>query len=33
MSTLMRHSSGFGWDSNGKTFTAPEEVWKDYLKV
>ncbi|WJX85324.1 hypothetical protein P8452_67795 [Trifolium repens] len=32
MSTLMRHNSGFGWDSIAKTFTAPEEVWKDYLK-
>jgi hypothetical protein len=33
MSTLMRHNSGFGWDSIAKTVTAPEEVWKDYLKV
>ncbi|XP_045802185.1 uncharacterized protein At2g29880-like [Trifolium pratense] len=32
MSTLMRHNSGFGWDSITKTFTATEEVWKDYLK-
>ncbi|WJX57872.1 hypothetical protein P8452_43385 [Trifolium repens] len=32
MSTLMRHNSGFGWDSIAKTVTAPEEVWKDYLK-
>ncbi|XP_045825029.1 uncharacterized protein At2g29880-like [Trifolium pratense] len=32
MSTLMRHNSGFGWDSIAKTFTATEEVWKDYLK-
>ncbi|GAU26488.1 hypothetical protein TSUD_294570 [Trifolium subterraneum] len=32
MSTLMRHNSGFGWDSITKTFTAPEEVWTDYLK-
>ncbi|KZV50786.1 hypothetical protein F511_11563 [Dorcoceras hygrometricum] len=29
---LMRHNSGFGWDSNTKKFTAAEEVWEDYLK-
>ncbi|KAL5135061.1 Uncharacterized protein HKD37_03G008058 [Glycine soja] len=32
MSTLMRNNSGFGWDPIGKTFTAHEDVWKDYLK-
>ncbi|KAL6286206.1 hypothetical protein ACE6H2_010596 [Prunus campanulata] len=29
---LMRHSSGFGWDSVSKKFTATEEVWQDYFK-
>ncbi|RZC29463.1 hypothetical protein D0Y65_001157 [Glycine soja] len=33
MSTLMRNNSGFGWDPIGKTFTAHEDVWKDYLKI
>ncbi|KAG5143475.1 hypothetical protein JHK82_019170 [Glycine max] len=33
MSTLMRNNSGFGWDPIGKTFTAHEDVWKDYLKL
>ncbi|CAL2257746.1 unnamed protein product [Prunus armeniaca] len=33
MSTLMRNNSGFGWDSIAKTFTASDEVWKDYLKI
>ncbi|CAL2265412.1 unnamed protein product [Prunus armeniaca] len=28
----MRHSSGFGWDSISKKFTATEEVWQDYFK-
>ncbi|RZB57589.1 La protein 1 isoform B [Glycine soja] len=32
MSTLMRNNSGFGWDPIEKTFTAHEDVWKDYLK-
>ncbi|KAM7483020.1 hypothetical protein LguiB_007603 [Lonicera macranthoides] len=32
MSTLMRNNSGFGWDPIAKTFTASDEVWKDYLK-
>ncbi|KAG5010085.1 hypothetical protein JHK87_018600 [Glycine soja] len=32
MLTLMRNNSGFGWDPIGKTFTAHEDVWKDYLK-
>ncbi|CAL2242860.1 unnamed protein product [Prunus armeniaca] len=32
MSMLMRNNSGFGWDPIAKTFTASEEVWKDYLK-
>ncbi|CAH9126248.1 unnamed protein product, partial [Cuscuta epithymum] len=31
-SQLMRHNSGFGWDSITKKFTASEEVWSDYLK-
>ncbi|XP_004305705.1 PREDICTED: uncharacterized protein At2g29880-like [Fragaria vesca subsp. vesca] len=29
---LMRHNSGFGWDPITKRFTAPDEVWADYLK-
>ncbi|KAG6496702.1 hypothetical protein ZIOFF_044572 [Zingiber officinale] len=29
---LMRHSSGFGWDSMTKKFTASDEVWEDYFK-
>ncbi|XP_020411486.1 uncharacterized protein At2g29880 [Prunus persica] len=29
---LMHHSSGFGWDSVSKKFTAIEEVWQDYFK-
>ncbi|CAL9026291.1 unnamed protein product [Prunus brigantina] len=33
MSMLMRNNSGFGWDPIAKTFTASEEVWKDYLKI
>ncbi|KAH1190928.1 Uncharacterized protein GmHk_20G058349 [Glycine max] len=33
MSTLMRNNSSFGWDPIGKTFTAHEDVWKDYLKT
>lgn len=32
-STLMRFNSGFGYDSNTKRFTAPNEVWDEYLKV
>ncbi|CAL8157105.1 unnamed protein product [Prunus armeniaca] len=32
MSTLMCNNSGFGWDPITKTFTASDEVWKDYLK-
>ncbi|KAG6481602.1 hypothetical protein ZIOFF_058206 [Zingiber officinale] len=28
----MRHSSGFGWDSMTKKFTASDEVWEDYFK-
>ncbi|KAJ8529233.1 hypothetical protein K7X08_036068 [Anisodus acutangulus] len=32
MYTLMRNNSGFGWDPIAKTFTASDEVWKDYLK-
>ncbi|ONH95470.1 hypothetical protein PRUPE_7G073100 [Prunus persica] len=31
-SQLMRHNSGFGWDSTTKKFTAPEEIWEDYFK-
>lgn len=30
---LLRFSSGFGWDSTTKRFTAPKEVWAEYLKV
>lgn len=30
---LLRCSSGFGWDPNTKRFTAPDEVWTNYLKV
>ncbi|XP_042436839.1 uncharacterized protein At2g29880-like [Zingiber officinale] len=29
---LMRHSSGFGWDSMTKKFTVSDEVWEDYFK-
>ncbi|XP_073053799.1 uncharacterized protein At2g29880-like [Primulina eburnea] len=29
---LMRHNSGFGWDSVTKKFTAKDEVWDDYFK-
>ncbi|KAM5571281.1 hypothetical protein ABKV19_011738 [Rosa sericea] len=32
-STLMRFSSGFGFDSTTKRFTASDEVWEDYLKA
>ncbi|XP_021802658.1 uncharacterized protein At2g29880-like [Prunus avium] len=32
LSKLMRHNSGFGWDSTTKKFTAPEEIWEDYFK-
>ncbi|RAL52478.1 hypothetical protein DM860_007335 [Cuscuta australis] len=31
-SKLLRHNSGFGWDATTKKFTAPNEVWEDYLK-
>ncbi|KAL0876272.1 hypothetical protein Bca101_025977 [Brassica carinata] len=30
---LLRFSSGFGWDSTTKRFTAPKEVWTEYLKA
>uniref|UniRef100_A0A0D3DCH0 Myb/SANT-like domain-containing protein n=1 Tax=Brassica oleracea var. oleracea TaxID=109376 RepID=A0A0D3DCH0_BRAOL len=30
---LLRFSSGFGWDSTTKRFTASKEVWDEYLKV
>ena len=30
---LLRFSSGFGWDSTTKRFTASKEVWAEYLKV
>ncbi|CAD5327241.1 unnamed protein product [Arabidopsis thaliana] len=30
---LKRFSSGFGWDPETKKFTAPDEVWRDYLKA
>ncbi|KAJ4890654.1 Uncharacterized protein Rs2_30402 [Raphanus sativus] len=29
---LQRCSSGFGWDPDTKRFTAPDEVWDEYLK-
>ncbi|CAA0840874.1 Unknown protein [Striga hermonthica] len=29
---LMRHNSGFGWNSATKFFTADDEIWKDYFK-
>lgn len=32
-SDLLRFSSGFGWDPITKQFTAPDEVWEEYLKV
>lgn len=30
---LLRFSSGFGWDADTKNFTAPNEIWEEYLKV
>ncbi|ESQ56392.1 hypothetical protein EUTSA_v10027019mg [Eutrema salsugineum] len=30
---LLRFSSGFGWDPVMKRFTAPDEVWCNYLKL
>ncbi|XP_056863329.1 uncharacterized protein At2g29880-like [Raphanus sativus] len=30
---LLRFSSGFGWDSTTKRFTAPDEVWAEYIKA
>nr|KYP43856.1 Uncharacterized protein At2g29880 family [Cajanus cajan] len=33
MKWLMRNNSSFGWDPITKTFTASDEVWKEYLKV
>uniref|UniRef100_A0A0D3D712 Uncharacterized protein n=1 Tax=Brassica oleracea var. oleracea TaxID=109376 RepID=A0A0D3D712_BRAOL len=30
---LLRFSSGFGWDSTTKRFTASKEVWDEYLKA
>ena len=32
-STLMSFNSGFGYDSTSKRFTAPDEVWDEYIKV
>ncbi|KAL1815066.1 hypothetical protein ACET3Z_017640 [Daucus carota] len=32
-STLLKFNSGFGYDSISKKFTAPNEVWDDYLKA
>ncbi|CAN8257973.1 unnamed protein product, partial [Cochlearia groenlandica] len=29
---LRRYSSGFGWDSVTKKFTATDEIWDGYLK-
>lgn len=31
--SLLRFSSGFGWDPIAKKFTAPDEVWEEYFKV
>lgn len=31
--TLLGFSSGFGYDSTSKKFTAPNEVWDEYIKV
>ncbi|KAM7475010.1 hypothetical protein LguiB_022253 [Lonicera macranthoides] len=33
MSMFMRNNSDFGWNPIAKTFTASDEVWKDYLKM
>ncbi|MCL7038352.1 hypothetical protein MKW94_021910 [Papaver nudicaule] len=33
MCTLMRLNSGFGWSHKDQIFTAPEEVWKDFIEV
>ncbi|XP_010478781.1 PREDICTED: uncharacterized protein At2g29880-like, partial [Camelina sativa] len=33
LSDHFRFSSGFGWDPETKKFTAPDEVWADYLKA
>ncbi|XP_010497431.2 PREDICTED: uncharacterized protein At2g29880-like, partial [Camelina sativa] len=33
LSDHLRFSSGFGWDPETKKFTAPDEVWADYLKA
>ncbi|CAN6845680.1 unnamed protein product, partial [Brassica oleracea var. botrytis] len=30
---LLRFSSGFGWDATTKRFTAPDEVWTEYIKA
>ncbi|KAK1401586.1 hypothetical protein POM88_001191 [Heracleum sosnowskyi] len=32
-STLLNFSSGFGYDSTSKKFTAPNEVWDEYIKA
>ncbi|KAG7559241.1 Myb/SANT-like domain [Arabidopsis thaliana x Arabidopsis arenosa] len=29
---LQRFNSGFGWDNEMKMFTAPDEVWDEYLR-
>ncbi|KAL6563573.1 hypothetical protein OROGR_002532 [Orobanche gracilis] len=29
---LLRHNSGFGWDSRTKKITASDEVWDEYIK-
>lgn len=31
--TLIRFSSGFAWDKDDQKFTAPEEVWMDFMEV
>ncbi|KAH0890579.1 hypothetical protein HID58_053008 [Brassica napus] len=30
---LLRFSLGFGWDKDTKKFSAPNEVWNEYLQV
>lgn len=32
-STLLKFNFGFGYDSTSKRFTAPNEVWDEYLKA
>ncbi|KAJ4885176.1 Myb/SANT-like domain protein [Raphanus sativus] len=30
---LLWKKKGFGWDKDTKRFTAPDEVWNDYLQI